>query len=572
MPGNVIKKITVFRLAAQSADALSLPKYHLVKSDSITIGKAAYPYRLFFLTEPPREASWYAVFRSLNLSLETKQIPKTMVSGFVLAVSVGKSAYAVTGGIGHVHLKVAAKIEYRFGIELAERILSLPELRGLAQKDTSGNVISLDRVFRGIYNPVDDLNNLKRVLKLIRGTLDKKNARYLSIGRSIQATDALTVNGNKSFEEIIRFLVEVEKLSESTTKQITIPRLANIDRKSNPGLLEALDRQLVQTLCDYNSDTTINLFLDNEEVGYLPDRVTQFELIYDRHKHTAETFHGVFEQVRELLKPISDPLARIAAYQRMHLRVVLDDGANEKRSLAYFVCGDVVYNNDVYFFSNEFWYRASEEFLKTLDAELDNIEYLDATTLGLVPWDVTTYNGQDAEKNFNMAHKNHVVLDRKLVKVDAQKGGIEFCDLLGEENGRVRLVHVKHACGAELRALFAQGAVAAELYANSDQFRQKVHAADFVGNNDAISKASRRALTGLAAKQRRQFIVVYAIFDDSKTHSVAARADTTSKALAGTLTTFAKMDLLSRARTIREMSYGIAVTRIKPFPTTKGAK
>lgn len=572
MADNTIKKITVFKIIADSIDAVSLPKYRLAKSDTVTIEKTAFPYRLHFLTEPPREAAWYAVFRPLTLALDSKHIPKTMVSGFVLVVQVGKSVYAVTGGIGHVHLKTATKIEHRFGIELAERILSLPELRGLAQKDTSGSVIALDRVFQGIYNPVGDLSNLKRVLKLVRGTLGKKNPHYISIGHSIQASDALTVNGTKSFQGVIDFLVKVEKLAQSATKQIKIPQLSQIDRKSNASLLEALDDELVQTLRDYSPDTTINLFLDNEQVGYLPDRVTQYDLVYDRHKYTAETFQGVFQHVSDLLKQTSDLQAALQAYQKMHLRVTFDDGVYDKQALAFFVCGDVVYKNDVYFITNARWYRPSEEFLKTLDSELDNIEYIDATALGLLPWDVSNYHGQNAEKDFNQAHKNLVVLDRKLVKVDEQKGGIEFCDLLNDGNGKARLVHVKHACGAELRALFAQGAVSAELYANSEQFREKVHSAHFIGNGSTIGKTTRSVLRGFSGRPRREFVVVYAVFDDSKSHPAFPNATTTSKALAGTLTTFAKVDLLARARAIREMSYGIGVTRIKPFSTTKGAK
>jgi len=572
MADATIKKVTVFRLLVDSVDGVSLPKYHLVKSATAKLDKSEFPYRLHFLSQPPRQADWYSVFIPLDLKLESKRIPKTMVSGFVLLVKVGQAIYAVTGGIGHVHLKNATKVEHRFGIELAQRILSLPELRGLSQKDTTGSVVALDRVFRGVYNPIGDMNNLKRVLKLVRGKLGKKSPYFVSIGRSIQATDALSVNGSKTFADIIAFLVEVENLWDNGSKQIDIPQLAHIDKKSNGPLLDELEGRLVQTLCDYSSDATFNLFLDNEDIGYLPDRVTEYELVYDRKKYEAETYDGVFEHVKNLFAKIAKASERLAEYRRMHLHVKFDDGFYEKRTLAYFVCGDVVHNNDVYFITNELWYRASDDFLKRIESELDNIECVEPSSVKLIDWDVSKFHGKDAEKDFNKAHTTHVVMDRRLVKIPEEKGDIEFCDLLDDTGSTVRLLHVKHSCGAELRALFAQGFVSAKLYADSDEFRKRVHEADFVGNGAAIAKAARRRLKGLSKRRKREFVVVYAIFDDTQSHVVPPDANSTTKALNGTLTTFAKVDLVERARSIREMGYGIAVTRIKPYPKGKGHK
>jgi uncharacterized protein (TIGR04141 family) len=395
----------------------------------------------------------------------------------------------------------------------------------------------------------------------------------LSIGRSIQATDALTVNGTKSFNDVFEFLLHVDALLASASKQIDIPQAAQIDRKSNGPLLDALESQLVQTLHDYSPDTTINLFLDNEGIGYLPDRVTQYELLYNHKTYQAETFDGVFEHVSGALRQINAPADRLSAYRKMHLRAAFDDGMYDTRTLAYFVCGDIVYDNDVYFINNNLWYRASERFLATLDAEIDNVvEFIDASDLGLAEWDEAKHRGKDAETKFNNANKGFHVLHPRLIKVQQQKGGIEFCDLLGAGNGTARLVHVKHGCGAQLRALFAQGAVPARLYAESEEFRKAVHEADLSPNGSGLSSDARAALKSLASRKRREFVVVYAIFDDTGSHTVSSGATSPSLVLNGTLTTFAKVDLLERARSLRGMSYGIAVTRIKPYPRPKGAK
>src|SRR5439155_25170185 len=119
-----------------------------------------------------------------------------------------------------------------------------------------------------------DINNLKRVLTHVRGTLRKQNPLQATIGRSIQASDALSVNGRKKFQDIITFLVEIDKLFSQGPVKITITQLEHIDKKESPALLSGLESQLIKILMQDNAGQT--LFLDNEDVGYLPDRVIRY--------------------------------------------------------------------------------------------------------------------------------------------------------------------------------------------------------------------------------------------------------------------------------------------------------
>jgi hypothetical protein len=210
MPNESINKLTVYKLAPVILSLTKIPGYTLVADGKWKHRRTDYSYRLFFHKDGPHPPSWLAVFNPLNLKLAKKDIPQTMNSGFILLLEVGGVLFGITGGIGHIHLRKSLTIEHRFGLELAERILALPELRGLTQRDTSGVVNALDRAFRGVYNPEGDINNLKRVLTHVRGTLQKTNPLQATIGKSIQASDALTVNGSKKFEDIIRLLLETK--------------------------------------------------------------------------------------------------------------------------------------------------------------------------------------------------------------------------------------------------------------------------------------------------------------------------------------------------------------------------
>ncbi len=143
-------------------------------------------------------------------------------------------------------------------------------------------------------------------------------------------------------------------------------------------------------------------------------------------------------------------------------------------------------------------------------------------------------------------------------------GNIEFCDLLKDEKDEfIYLVHVKKASGASLRGLFAQGAVSAVLYAQSLDFRQRLHRGMIQGE---IDQQARKKLKDLAGKHRYEFKVIYAIFDNTPSHTVSGTAKSTSQKLKGTLSTFAKVDLLERVIMIGSIGYHVAVTRIKPYP------
>ncbi len=563
MADDVLHKLTVYKLSNTALGSVAIPSYKLVSDDDWKIGDKSFPFRLQFFKNGPFQAPWLSVFEPLKLGLAPKDVPQSVVSGFVLFVQVDKSLYAVTGGVGHIHLRKHCQIEHRFGIELARRILAVPELRGLSQRDTGGVVNALDRVFRGLYNPQGDINNLKRVLTHVRGTLQKQNPLQAKIGRSIRASDALTVNGSKTFADVIAFLAEVDTLLEKGALKIIIPQLEHIDRKVHRTLLTELEAGLVDALVNFKVDETHAFFLDNEDIGYLPDRVTKYELIFNYKKYAADTFVDVFVYVRDILSAIKSADKRRDALFRMRLRVHFDDGADDTRALSYFLCGDVEHKNDVYFLNHELWYRASDEFIKIIKSELDNIECIDPAAIGLQDWDKARF---PREKDFNAAHKSHVLMDRRLVKVPEEKGGIECCDLLSSSDNTVTLVHVKHDTGAALRALFAQGFVSAKLYAESEVFRSKVHAGDLVANGTAVTKSELRSLKALSQRHRREMRVVFAIFDDTKSHKVAAAATTASQVLKGTLSTFAKVDLLEHVSSLRALGYGVAVSRIRPYP------
>jgi len=567
MTDGILNKVTVYKIHVENYESFVLEGYDQVKEGTLSSSKGLCTYKLFFKKQfMPEHVDWYEYFQDMHLDLDEKKIPKKLISGFVWLINIGNSTYGITGGVGHHALKkhINITIEHRFGVDIAEKILSISELSGLVQKDTSGVVNYLHRMFRGRYNPGGDINNLKRILTHVKGKLSKKNAYYEKIGKSIQASDSLAVNGKKDIKSTISFLERVDELYHKVEKSIEIPQLQHIDKKHNGDLLDSLNNALVERIKSGDFEDN-RLFLDNEEIGYLPDRVIKYEVHFHKDKTECDTYSDVFLCVQSLLQKETD--AKLAFFS-IQITLHFDDGFSDTQSLFYLICGDVVLNNEVYFINNNLWYRANEQFVDKLNNEINNIEYIEPDQMGLEKWDVKKFkdsNDRSSEYKYNLANRDFICLDHKTIKIKDEQGGIEFCDLFKcIEKTQILLVHVKKDCGAALRSLFAQGFVSAKLYDESDEFRKAVYNSDVKREKPELTDLQKNELAKLAQLMKRNIKIIFAIFDDKPSHKISDSAITTAEKLAGTLTLFAKVDFLERVNSIRAMGYSnVAVTRIK---------
>lgn len=563
MDDDFISKLNVYKVSVVDFESLEIDDYDVIKTGVFCQNGKEYPYKLFFLHQKqPVNVEWYKFFNKLDLQISSSRIPKRTSSGFIWIVSVRDSFYAMTGGIGHFKLNKSENItiEPRFGIEIAQKILSIPEISGLVQKDTSGVVNYLHRMFRGRYNPSGDIDNLKRILTHVKGSLSKDNEFYKDVGKSIQASDNIVVNGKKDLDSAIQFLKRLEELSHIKTKLIDIPQLQCIDKKYDSTLLNELNSALTEKI-KTDSFEDKSLFLDNEDIGYLPDRITKYEIQHNKQTIECDTYEDVFFHAQKILNNCENPLKEM-----MNLRIKLhfDDGNFDLKHLYHLICGDIEYKNDFYFINNKHWFRANAEFIEQIDKEIDNIEYIEPDVLSLKPWDKNVYR---SEYMYNLANADYICLDHKTVKVKEEKGSIEFCDLLRRDNiDLVSLVHVKKDSGAPLRVLFAQGFVSAKLFNENSEYKNNVFNANLKNEKPELTQKEKIELGKIKYLNKRNIRVIFAIFDDKKSHSIPATASKTSEKMKGTLSLFAKVDFLERVSSIRSMGYAnVAVTRIKEF-------
>jgi uncharacterized protein (TIGR04141 family) len=247
-------------------------------------------------------------------------------------MNLSGNTYICTGGVGHFALKRSVDIEYRFGLELAKKILkSENDILGISQRETIGVVNNLSRVFRSDYSPESDSDNLHRILKNLKGRLEKADSDYKEIGSSIQAGDQLSVSGKKSLDGIFDFVKRVHAVYSTDTEGISFPELTQINPKHDSELIDSLITSLARSIRNHEKEKSWKtLFLDNYKLAFLPDRVTEFKMFIGDRQTTHQTVDEIFNEISGELKELPDEEIRNAVTSIRITIIFGDDGCREK--------------------------------------------------------------------------------------------------------------------------------------------------------------------------------------------------------------------------------------------------
>lgn len=570
-----VNRITVYRLKTplSSTNGLYIDDYYeAFTNDGFGTQELEAKYSVYFQSPDTDAPKWLDLFSKLDIDFFSEadsRRPLVATSGYILIINSSNSTYVCTGGNGHFRLSGSLEPHPRFGIDIARRILKRGELKSLAQKDTTSFVHSIERVFRSKYQPNNDSDNLHRILTNLRGTLSKERSERKEIGTSIKASDSLSVTGKKTLEDLFTFIKSIDALyqrpPEVDESALQLPELSWIDPTKKAEEIQSLKVALCNKLIELYRDTEAEntLFIDSEKIQFLPDVTEKFEI---RHKRqTCDCSNDYELALKAIGKILSDSSSPIAELDRIRISVkCIDASIPFVRPAIELLCGDVEYNNDSYFLNSGRWYCANQNFKEVLDKEIDEIPVIEPIELGLQEW-----SPSDKEDDYNKKHRNEsiVLLDKHFVRIAEEKGPIEFCDLLSIKDNKYNLIHVKHDCGAALRALFAQAYVATKLYKEDEEFRKNVHEAN-IGSKDNLTALDLEYLRNLETQKKQSIRVVMAIYDDETSHAVNEPLSQleASKIFPGTLTLFAKVDLLQRCQSLRSMGYQVALTRIRPYP------
>lgn len=561
---DVTNQITLYKIKEEVIlDSAHFDDYVLVLYNNDA--KLELSYKLFIKKTSMNTAKWFAVFKNQNLNLSKlkNKPPQTMNTGFIFLVNHNSSVYAYTGGMGFHALQKGYEIEARFGIEIAKKILSQDHLRGLVQKDSGGFLNSLDRVFKSGYHPMSDIDNMHRVLTTLRASKTKKESAIkdedYEIGLSVKAGDSLNVSGQKNFNELLEFTKRADEIwNRPACDKLQIPELEYIDKKVEKSLISSLELALAQKLT--NDPDTESLYLDDMDIGLLSDRIIEYQLWQKSNNYKFISVTDVFKKASELMKN------KEACLDDLSISFVTKDGTLEPphKKMMHYVCGDVEFEGKEYFVISNRWYRANEDYARKVDEFLDGIRCFSLDELKLHKWSRCTNEDEYIYKK--KRDKAYTILHKHLIHPTSGYEKIELCDLMFESGENCYWIHVKHASGAALRDLLSQGYVSAQLYQSDPEFKNKVINAIMDGTKQhALSKYDMDRLKSLQDKTLNNIYVIYAIYDHN--HIMETNEEVggvkTSKLLKGTLSLYAKVDLLRRNQDIRALGYNVGIVRIE---------
>lgn len=143
-----------------------------------------------------------------------------------------------------------------------------------------------------------------------------------------------------------------------------------------------------------------------------------------------------------------------------------------------------------------------------------------------------------------------LLMDKKTVNLSAHTTAIEVCDIFTEDG---KFVHVKKGSGSScLSHLFAQGAVSADLFLMSQEFRTKAKAK--IQEQQAVKDAPRGnfAAFDVDGIEPDDYTVVYAMIMNWR-----------DKSIVDSLPFFSKVNLRRQSEDLRRMGYRVTYKRIE---------
>jgi len=210
------------------------------------------------------------------------------------------------------------------------------------------------------------------------------------------------------------------------------------------------------------------------------------------------TLHGYLDTLGP--EKLTELDATALRHHQVQIKYSNAPAATDEFSVYECLVWDTVHDGRHFALMDGRWFEIEPEFAKRVLQLVDSL-YQPG------PYLIAAQSGQD-EKGYNAAVvaalPNYALLDRKTVRTANMASEVECCDLFSDHG---EFIHVKkRGSSATLSHLFSQGSVAAELFIQDVEFREKVR--------EQLTKDKFAAHASLIPTERpdpNQFRVIYAV-------------------------------------------------------------
>ena len=456
MPRARLAQLTIYLLK----EAFSSPEHALTEAarqtgTPVSVGGASIG-DLYLEPLPSHVPSWARIFA--EAALPAGFFPFVSGASAVFLVPAGGRLFALTFGQGR-YLLAPGSWEERFGLLVTVNAIAPDSLRSLDRKTLDESVRhTREQVSRRSTIAAFGLNPEQDLLRAVAGLPADD-----SLGAMMTGMDALSVSAPVTLSTLPALLVRYLALFGAQTYQTHFSWIDHISEVGDLALKRSLDDALLARLATGSQERT---WLAVPEVIEWDD-VGGFRYGTSKRNDPVPDLHlGQFLDHVDG-KPITMDRLRstpVICYSQS------TDALRNKWSVLQCLYCEVELNGVVYLLSGAKWYRVAQPFVDEVKAAYLRIP---RDTLALPPCSETeelAYNTRVASSS-----GGHIALmDRKLIRVDAARDRVEFCDLYTRDR---QVIHVKrYGASSVLSHLFAQGTVSGELLAEAKGFRQEVNA------------------------------------------------------------------------------------------------
>ena len=410
----------------------------------------------------------------------------------------------------------------RFGLRVALNSLGENNVRSIEKRTFDAiSRYSREQASREATARDFELDIEQDLLRAITGTPTESE-----LGKRMSGMDALHASVPATLEDLHELLVEYHKKYLDDSYKQRFPWVEHIAEVASPGLIDALNSQLVGRITDGNQDG----------IWMAPPDALEWEKVSgfrwpgrkqpDRRDVDLEGF------LESLPNPDDLSLEHLKARKVM----CIDDDGTELDSWSTYRCvqDQIDFGGESYLLSDGKWYCLAQQFVRDVNAAYDPIPRYDQPLPQYQDETEGAYNERVAQADV----RRYALMDTKLVYHGGATNGIEVCDLFARGQD---IIHVKrHGASSVLSHLFSQGTVSGELFQADIEFRRKLN---------RVLPTGHRLANPDQPPTSKQYQVVFAVIS--------------SRPGALSLPFFSRLNLRHAVRRLEGYGYRVALAKIE---------
>ncbi|MFN0256718.1 DUF6119 family protein [Pedobacter ureilyticus] len=407
--------------------------------------------------------------------------------------------FAIPFGYGK-HLLEEESIDREFGLKTALNVINADKLISV-DKANVGDLSLLTKT-QASKKGTPDLFNIDVIRDLLKGiTGERSMVLSEEFGSAITGGEGLYLSPRTNIKKIPGILARLETEYRKDTYKDRFDWIDNIKTEKDPGVIDILKGKLIADMRTRNVDS----------LHLAPPFIIKWEeLEYVSYSPKGELYNGFEIEDFYAEKSTAIDIADWDWLQRQKIYVKL---STFDEPYAFYVWRFINYQvesgSNHYVFTLFNWYKVNPSYYREM---YDYCSKISESKTVFIPceksYDEGEYNSELADSDGNL-----MLFDKKMVKSEISRSGIEVCDVFNVKEKE--FIHVKFRnSSATLSHLFAQGRIAGNSLRRDRHFRVNLRA-KLKADKDLVPIENKDFSPG-------DYTITYAIIESKKRKFVDA--------------------------------------------------